>query len=117
MLNSLYILNSNFVYVPDSCDKNWSSSRAPGGWARLTAGSGRVSGSVVHVSKQQAGNATEGGGGGESRDRRPDAGYGRQEARRRTRTHDPPTSRAVGTFDVCSNAAVNSGLSCFLYTL
>jgi len=26
-------------------------------------------------------------------------------------------SRAVGTFDVCSNAAVNSDLSCFLYTL
>ena len=24
---------------------------------------------------------------------------------------------AVGTFDVCSNAAVNSGLSYFLYTL
>jgi len=24
---------------------------------------------------------------------------------------------AVGTFDVCSNAAVNSDLSCFLYTL
>ena len=61
------------------------------------------------------GNATEGDGRGESRDRRPDAGYGRPEARRRTRTHDPPTSRAVGTFDVCSNAAVNSGRSCLLY--
>ena len=54
-------------------------------------------------------------GGGESRDRRPDAGYGRQEARRRTRTHDPPTSRVVGTFDVCSNAAVNSGRSYHAY--
>jgi len=36
-------------------DKNWSSSRVPGGWACLTAGSGRVSGSVVHVSKLWAG--------------------------------------------------------------
>jgi len=35
--------------------------------------------------------------------------------------HRPALGRgrmmAVGTFDVCSNAAVNSGLSCFLYTL
>jgi len=35
--------------------------------------------------------------------------------------HRPAVGRgrtmAVGTFDVCSNAAVNSGLSCFLYTL
>jgi len=30
---------------------------------------------------------------------------------------DRPTLRAVGTFDVCSNADVNSDLSCFLYTL
>jgi len=43
------------------------------------------------------------------------AGYGRQ-ARRRMRPDDLPTSRAVGTFDVCSNAAVDSDLSCFLYT-
>jgi len=26
-------------------------------------------------------------------------------------------ARSVGTFDVCSNVAVNSDLSCFLYTL
>jgi len=35
--------------------------------------------------------------------------------------HRPTVGRArmmaVGTFDVCSNAAVNSDLSCFLYTL
>ena len=35
--------------------------------------------------------------------------------------HTPALRRgrmmAVGTSDVCSNAAVNSGLSCFLYTL
>ena len=35
--------------------------------------------------------------------------------------HRPAVGRgrvmAVGTFDVCSNAAVNSDLSCFLYTL
>jgi len=45
----------------------------------------------------------------DGRDRRPNAGYGRPQAHRRT--------MAVGTFDVCSNAAVNSDLSCFLYTL
>jgi len=35
--------------------------------------------------------------------------------------HRPTVGRgrtmAVGTFDVCSNTAVNSDLSCFLYTL
>jgi len=35
--------------------------------------------------------------------------------------HRPAVGRgrmmAVGTFDVCSNAALNSDLSCFLYTL
>jgi len=50
-------------------------------------------------------------------DCRPDTGYGRQQTRRRTWPYDRPTLRAVGTFDVCSNAAVNSDLSCFLYTL
>jgi len=34
---------------------NWSSSRAPGRWARLTAGSSRVSGAVAHVSKCELG--------------------------------------------------------------
>ena len=48
-------------------------------------------------------------------DRRPDAEYGRPEARRRMRPDDRPTSRAIGIFDVCSNAAVNSGRSCLLY--
>ena len=55
--------------------------------------------------KKQTCSATEG------RDRRPDAGYGRPQACRRTQPDDG------GTFDVCSNAAVNSDLSCFLYTL
>ena len=45
------------------------------------------------------------------RDRRPDAGYGRPQARHRTQS----ALQAVGTFDVCSNTAVNSDLSCFLY--
>jgi len=36
--------------------------------------------------------------------------------RRRTWPNNRPTLRAVGTFDVCSNAAVNSDLSRFLYT-
>jgi len=77
-----------------------------GGWVRETAGSGRVSGAVVHLSKR------------------------RRAARRRDaiadwmpgmRDHRPTVGRgrtmAVGTFDVCSNAAVNSDLSCFLYAL
>jgi len=64
--------------------------------------------------KTRTGNATEGGEEG-SHDRRPDAGYGRPQARRRTRLDDRPTLRAVVTFDVCSNAAVNSGHSCLLY--
>jgi len=50
-------------------------------------------------------------------DCRPDTGYGRPQTHRRTWPDDRPTLRAVGTFDVCSNAAVNSDLSCFLYTL
>jgi len=61
----------------------------------------------------QAGNASEGWEEG-SRDRRPYARYGRPEARYRTLPDDRPTSRAVGTFNVRSNAAVNSDLSCFL---
>jgi len=59
--------------------------------------------------KMQTCSATEG------RDRRTDAGYGRPQARHRMRPDDRPTLRAVGTFDVCSSAAVNSDLSCFLY--
>ena len=78
-----------------------------GGQVRETAGSGRVSGAVVHVSKQ-AGNAMGG------RDRWLDTGYGRPQARHWTRPENQPTSQGVGTFDVCSNAAVNSDLSCFL---
>jgi len=34
---------------------NWSSSQAPGGWARLTAGSGRIFGTVAHVLKRGLG--------------------------------------------------------------
>jgi len=48
-------------------------------------------------------------------DRTPGMGIGNPHARRRTRPDDRPTSRAVDTFDVCSNAAVNSDFSCFLY--
>ena len=39
---------------------NCSSLRAPGGWARLTAGSGRVSGAVAHVSKHELGTRRRG---------------------------------------------------------
>ena len=71
------------------------------GWAREMAGSGRVSGAVAHLSKS------------------------RRTARRRDAIadrmlsmgdHRPAVGRGrmmeVGTFDVCSNAAVNSDLSC-----
>jgi len=76
------------------------------GWARETASSGQVSGAVAHLSKS------------------------RRAARRRDAIadrmlgvgdHRPAVGRgwmmAVGTFYVCSNAAVISDLSCFLYTL
>ena len=43
------------------------------------------------------------------------AGYRRPQARCRTRPDNQPTLWAVGTFDVCFNAAVNSDLSCFVY--
>ena len=72
-----------------------------GGWARETAGSGRVSGAMAHLSKS------------------------RRAARRRDAIadrmlgvgdHRPDVGRgwmmADGTFYVCSNAAVNSDLSC-----
>ena len=80
-----------------------------GEWAHETAGSGRVSGAMAHV-ETHAGKAM-----GEC-DHQPDA--------RLRETTGPPSHRAgrsadiaaVGTFDVCSNVAVNSDLSYFLYT-
>jgi len=76
------------------------------GWARETASSGRVSSAVAHLLKSRRA------------ERRRDAiadrllGIG---------DHRPAIGRvrmmAVGTFDVCSNAAVNSDLPCFIYTL
>jgi len=76
------------------------------GWVREMASSGRVSGAVAHLSKSRRAvrrrdaiaDRMLGMG-----DHRPAGGRGRM--------------MAVGTFDVCSNAAVNSDLSCFLYTL
>ena len=77
-----------------------------GGWAREMAGSGRVSGSVAHLSKRRRAARRR----DAIADRMPGMG-----------DHRPAVGRgrtmAVGTFDVCSNAAVNSDLSCFLYTL
>jgi len=46
---------------------NWSSSRAPGGWAYLTAGSGRVSVAVAHVSNRGLGRRRRGEGSWETR--------------------------------------------------
>jgi len=62
----------------------------------------------THV-ETHAGNAT----GDAVADQTP--GTGDLQARRQTWPDDRPTSRVVGTFDVCSNAAVNIDLSCFLY--
>jgi len=72
-------------------------------------GSGRVSGHVVHMSNRRLGTRQ----GDAIADRPSDMGY--PQARCRPRLEDRPTSRVVGTSDVCSNAAVNSDLSCFLY--
>jgi len=70
------------------------------------AGSGRVSGAVAHLSKRRRAARRR----DAIADRMPGMG-----------DHRPAIGRgstmAVGTFDVCSNAAVNSDLSGFLYTL
>jgi len=77
-----------------------------GGCARETAGSGRVSGAVVHLSNSRRAARRR----DAIADRMPGMG-----------DHRPAIGRGrmmeVGTFDVCSNAAVNSDLSCFLCTL
>jgi len=67
-----------------------------------------VAGSPVpwRTCQNQTCSATQG------RNRRLDAGCGRLQAHRWTRPDDWPTLRVVGTFDVCSNAAVNCDLSC-----
>ena len=70
------------------------------------AGSGRVSGAVAHLSKSRRA--------ARWRDTIADRMLGMGD-------HRPAVGRgwtmAVGIFDVCSNTAVNSDLSCFLYTL
>ena len=52
--------------------------------------------------------------GGGRKDHRLAPGYRKATGPRRMRPDNRPTLRVVGTFDVCSNAAVNSDLSCFL---
>jgi len=77
--------------------------RHGGGWAREMAGSGWVSGTVAHLSKSRRA--------ARRRDAIADRMLGMGD-------HRPAVGRGrmmtVGTFDVCSNAAVNSDLSCFL---
>jgi len=73
-------------------------------------GSNQVSGAVAHLWKHRLGARR----GDEIADLPPDAGYRRPQARRWMRLNNRPTLRAVGTFDVCSNAAANSDLPCFL---
>ena len=68
---------------------------------RETAGSGRVSGAMVHLLKHMLCWEHD--------------GVTAITGPPPTRPDDRPTLRAVGIFDVCSNAAVNSDLSCFLY--
>jgi len=72
-----------------------------GGWARETAGSGRVSGAVAHLSKRRRA--------ARPRDAIADWMLGMGDHRPAVRCG---RMMAVGTFDVCSNAAVNSDLSC-----
>ena len=76
------------------------------GWARETVGSGRISCAVAHLSKSRRA--------AQRRDVIADRMLGMGD-------HRPAIGRgrmmAVGTFDVCSNAAVNSDLSCLIYTL
>jgi len=76
------------------------------GWARETASSGRVSCAVARLSKSRRA--------AQWRDVIADRMLGMGD-------HRPAVERgrmmAVGTFDICSKAAVNSGHSCFLYTL
>jgi len=81
------------------------SSTSRAGWARETAGSGLVSGAVAHLSKSRRA--------AQQREAIADRMLGMGD-------HRPVVGRgwtigrhcgAVGTFDVCSNAAVNSDLS------
>ena len=91
---------------PSPSDTAGQSVDVAGGWAPETASSGRVSGAVAHLSKRRRA--------ARWRDAMADRMLGMGD-------HRPAVGRgrtmAVGTFDVCSNAAVNSDLSCFLYTL
>ena len=95
--------------LPPPSDTAGQSVDVAGGWVRETAGSGRVSGAVAHLSKRRRAA------------RRRDAIADRTDRMLGMGDHRPAVGRArmmaVGTFDVCSNAAVNSDLSCFLYTL
>ena len=79
------------------------------GWAHKTASSGRVFGAVAHLSKSRRTARRR----YSITDRMP--GMGDHRPRHRTWLDDQPTLQAVGTFDVCSNAAVNSDLFCSLY--
>jgi len=84
---------------------NRSTSRADGHVKRRAAAGLRHRGARVET---QAGNAT----GDVIADRTP--GTGNPQAGRRTKLDKRLTSQEVGSFDVCSNAAVNSDLPCFL---
>jgi len=78
------------------------------GWAREMASRGRVSGAVAHLSKSRCEH---------------DGGTRSPTGCWVCETTGPPSDAAgwwrsaLGTFDVCCKAAVNSDLSCFLYTL
>jgi len=92
--------------LPPPSDTAGQSVDVVGGWARETASSGRVSGAVAHLSKSRRA--------ARRRDAIADRMLGMGD-------HSPAVGRgrmmAIGTFDVCSKVAVNSDLSCFLYTL
>ena len=81
--------------IPPPSDTAGQSVDVAGRWARKTAGIGRVSGAMVHMSKHRLGM--------QQRTQSPERMLNPQ-VRRSTWPDDRPTSRAVGTFDVCSNS-------------
>jgi len=96
----------NHGLPPPPSDTAGQSVDVAGGWARETASSGQVSGAMAHLSKSR------------HAARRRDAIVDRMLG---MGDHRPTVGHgwmmAVGTFYVCSYTAVNSDLSCFLYTL
>jgi len=80
---------------PSDTADNWSTSRDDGR-SRKTAGSGRVSVALAHLSKRRRAARR----GHAIADLPPDAEYGRPQARRRMRPDDRPTSQCSFLFPI-----------------